>query len=71
MERKVYTGIDFFKVIAAIGIVAIHTNAKFLNTFGGLGVPFFLTVSSFFFFSKYSTLGKQDRKEYLFPKFQE
>lgn len=41
MERKVYTGIDFFKVIAAIGIVAIHTNAKFLNTFGGLGVPFF------------------------------
>lgn len=25
-----------------------------------------MTVSSFFFFSKYSTLGKQDRKEYLF-----
>lgn len=38
--HKVYTGVDIFKMIAAIGIVAIHTNVLFFKTLGRLGVPF-------------------------------
>lgn len=29
MTRKLYKGIDTFKLIAALGVVAIHTEIKF------------------------------------------
>lgn len=63
---KVYTGVDIFKMIAAIGIVAIYTNVLFLKTLGRLGVPFFVIVSSFFFFNHYLKLNnRKDKKNYL------
>lgn len=63
---KVYTGVDIFKMIAAIGIVAIHTNVLFFKTLGRLGVPFFVIVSSFFFFNHYLKLNdNQEKKKYL------
>lgn len=63
---KVYTGVDIFKMIAAIGIVAIHTNVLFLKTLGRLGVPFFVIISSFFFFNHYLKLNSnKEKKNYL------
>lgn len=49
MRNRVYTGVDIFKVFAAMGVVAIHSDATILNTIGRLGVPFFAIISSFFF----------------------
>lgn len=51
--RKIYTGVDLIKLVAAICIVAIHTSMPFFNILGRLGVPFFTIVTSFFFFKKY------------------
>ena len=48
MRNRVYTGVDIFKVFAAMGVVAIHSDATILNTIGRLGVPFFAIISSFF-----------------------
>lgn len=63
---KVYTGVDIFKMVAAIGIVAIHTNVLFFKTLGRLGVPFFVIISSFFFFNHYLKLNnRKDKKSYL------
>lgn len=44
------------KVIAAFSVVAIHTNLPILFTLGGLAVPIFIIISSFFFFKRYDQL---------------
>lgn len=48
--RRTYERLDVLKVLAAVGIVAIHTGATGLNMVGRLGVPFFAIVSSMLFF---------------------
>ena len=63
--KQTYSGLDVLKVLAAIGIVAIHTGATGLNTIGRLGVPFFAIVSSMLFFKKYQILADIERKHYL------
>ena len=50
--RRCLTGVDIFKLFAALGIVAIHTKLPLLSIIGRLGVPFFATVSSYFFLPK-------------------
>lgn len=61
VSKKYYTEIDLIKLLAAIGIVAIHTNLPFFDVIGRLGVPFFAIVSSFFFFRKWlSVANKKD-----------
>ena len=66
MTRKLYKGIDTFKLIAALGVVAIHTEIKFFDILGRLGVPFFVIISSFFFFKHYFRLNKNiQRKNYI------
>lgn len=65
-SKKLYKGIDIFKLIAALGVVAIHTDVKFFNVLGRLGVPFFVIVSSFFFFNHYFKLDNIiQRKKYI------
>ena len=64
--KKLYKGIDVFKLIAALGVVAIHTEINFLDVLGRLGVPFFVIISSFFFFKHYFYLGDAiQRKKYI------
>ena len=63
MKKKVYTGIDDFRWIAAILIITIHTSplASFWETgdfvltrvIARVGVPFFLMTSGFFLISEY------------------
>lgn len=62
---KIYKGIDVFKLFAAIGVVAIHANLVFFKTLGRMGVPFFVIISSFFFFRKYIDLDSQNQKQRL------
>lgn len=64
-KSRVYKGIDIYKLILAMGIVALHASVKFLDTLGRLGVPFFTIVSSFLFFKKYLSLTKNARSFYL------
>lgn len=63
MERKTYKGIDIIKLLAAIGVVAIHTNFPLLNIIGRMGVPLFAIFSSFFFFKHY--LIARDKNTFL------
>lgn len=42
-NKKLYKGVDIFKLIAAFGVVAINTGVDFFNILGRLGVPFFST----------------------------
>lgn len=65
MKNHTYTGVDIFKVFAAMGVVAIHSGAIVFNTMGRLGVPFFAIISSFFFFKKYLDLKKNEKETYL------
>lgn len=62
---KIYKGIDVFKLLAAVGVVAIHSNLMFFKTLGRMGVPFFVIISSFFFFRKYVDLDSQNQKQRL------
>lgn len=55
-NKTTYKGIDFFKLLAAIGIIAIHTSLPFFETIGRLGLPFFSIITSFFFFKHYLKL---------------
>lgn len=65
-SKKLYRGIDVFKLIAAFGVVAVHTGINFLNTLGRIGIPFFVIISSFFFFQHYFKLSNAEkRKEYV------
>lgn len=64
IKNKNYTGIDYFRFIAALLIVAIHTSplASFSETgdfiltriVARIAVPFFLMTSGFFLVSRYS-----------------
>lgn len=64
--KKLYKGIDIFKLVAALGVVTIHTGIKFFDILGRLGVPFFVIVSSFFFFKYYFRLNNSiQRKNYI------
>ncbi len=51
--KKEYTGVDIFKICAAFGVIAIHTDMPFLKVVGRLSVPFFAIISSFFFFKHF------------------
>lgn len=63
--KKVYTGVDVFKLLAAIGVVSIHTYFPFLEILGRVGVPFFVIISSFLFFKKYYSLELSRRMKRL------
>ncbi|MEY8441481.1 acyltransferase [Lactobacillaceae bacterium 24-114] len=65
-SKRIYTGFDLIKLIAAVGIIAIHTHAPFLNVAGRLGVPFFAIVSGFLFFNHYQQLtNAEEQRSYL------
>ncbi|MBA2914639.1 acyltransferase family protein [Limosilactobacillus frumenti] len=71
MNHKVtYEGIDCLKVVAAIGIVAIHTHVPLFETIGRLGLPFFSIVTSFFFFKHYLRLNSHDDRKHYLKKFE-
>ncbi|MDB6254885.1 acyltransferase family protein [Lactobacillus amylovorus] len=69
MTKKLYKGIDIFKLVAALGIVAIHTGIRFFNILGRLGVPFFVVISSFFFFKHYFRLNNVLKRKNYIKKF--
>ncbi|HZK19419.1 MAG TPA: serine racemase VanT catalytic subunit [Treponemataceae bacterium] len=77
-KEKEYVGIDYFRIIAAFLVVAIHTSpltdisetADFILTrvIARIAVPFFFMTSGFFLFSK-SQEGKQSfDKDVVFRK---
>ena len=63
-ENKSYTGIDIFRMIAALLVIAIHTSplssinetADFILTriFARVAVPFFFVTSGYFLITRYS-----------------
>lgn len=57
MIKKYYGEVDLLKILAALGVVAIHTGAAGLNTLGRLAVPTFAIISGVFFFKKYDAMG--------------
>ena len=71
-KNESYSGIDYFRFIAALLIVAIHTSP--LSSFSAMGdfiftriiarvaVPFFLVTSGFFLISRYSYNADKLRK---------
>ncbi|TCK98014.1 serine/alanine racemase [Natranaerovirga hydrolytica] len=73
MVKREYGGIDYFRVIAAILVVAIHTSplssvsmtADFFLTriIARVAVPFFFMVTGFFIFSK------QEKKQFSYSDF--
>ena len=63
--KKSLTGIDIFKLLAALGVVAIHTGLPFFKILGRLGVPFFIVISSYFFFRHYLKLSNVEAVKYL------
>lgn len=67
--KKLYKGIDIFKLVAALGVVAIHTEINFFDILGRLGVPFFVIISSFFFFKHYFRLNNSIQKRNYIKKF--
>lgn len=68
-KNKYYTGIDYFRLIAALLIIAIHTSplgkisdiGNFILTrvVARVAVPFFFTASGFFMLSRYDYMGKR------------
>lgn len=68
-SKKIYTGFDLIKLIAAVCIIAIHTKAPFLNVLGRLGVPFFAIVSSVLFFNRYQRLTDHGAQRAYLKKF--
>jgi serine/alanine racemase len=77
-QRKEYAGIDFFRVIAALLVVAIHTSplmefsetADYILTrvAARVAVPFFFMASGFFLFSKKENDHQQFGKLIAFVK---
>lgn len=51
MKKTVYTGVDIFKLFAAIGVVGVHSGALLISTLGRLGV-LFLQLFQVFSFSQ-------------------
>lgn len=70
MNKKIYKGVDIFKLGAAIGVVAIHTDMPLLDIIGRLGVSFFVIISSFFFFKHYLHLDNEIAKVKYLKKFE-
>lgn len=64
-RRKQYEMVDLVKFLFAITIVCIHTGVPVLKIIGRIGVPFFVIISAFLFFSKYDTLDGDEKKSYL------
>ena len=64
MNKKSYVGIDYFRVIAAILVVAIHTSPlidiseigdfAFTRIIARVAVPFFFVTSGYFVVSRYA-----------------
>lgn len=69
VSKNYYTGVDLFKLYAALGILAIHTNLPFFNIVGRLGVPFFAITSSFFFFKKYIKASRSVQRKKILLKY--
>lgn len=63
--KKSLTGVDIFKLLAALGVVAIHTGMPLFLVLGRIGVPFFVIISSYFFFRHYLMLDTYEAKKYL------
>lgn len=71
-ETKSYGGIDYFRMVAAVLVVAIHTSpllsfnetADFILTrvIARVGVPFFLMTSGFFLITRYRQDGESFRQ---------
>lgn len=78
MQRKEYTGIDYFRLISAFLVVAIHTSpltslnttADFILTrvIARVAVPFFFMASGFFLFSKKEEAREQSGRLMAFVK---
>lgn len=77
-SKKEYAGIDYFRVIAASLVVAVHTSpltglsetADFILTrvIARVAVPFFFMASGFFLFSKSEEGSRQSEKWTVFIK---
>lgn len=77
-QRKEYAGIDYFRLIAALLVIAIHTSplsglngtADFVLTrvLARVAVPFFLMTSGFFLFSKAGAENLSSKKLAVFLK---
>lgn len=71
-KQETYSGIDYFRMIAAVLIVAIHTSPLasfsatgdfiFTRIIARVAVPFFLATSGFFLISRYSYNADKLRK---------
>lgn len=71
-KQETYSGIDYFRMIAAVLIVAIHTSPLasfsatgdfiFTRIIARVAVPFFLVTSGFFLISRYSHNADKLRK---------
>lgn len=71
IKNRQYAGLDLFKIVAAILIITIHTNplssinptADYLLThiIARIAVPYFITVSGFFLFSRFTGNNAKDR----------
>ena len=74
MSKRDFKGIDFFRFISAILIVAIHTSPLmsysqtgdfiFTRIIARVAVPFFLMTSGYFLISKY-TYNADKLKEFV------
>jgi hypothetical protein len=69
ITRRQYDLVDLVKFLLAITIVAIHVGLPILKIIGRIGVPFFVIISSFLFFSKYNYLDSTGQSKY-FRKFE-
>ena len=75
MNKKKYAAIDIAKYVAALLVVCIHTypfidisetfNTYWLHIVCRLAVPFFFTVSGFFFFRKWEESHEEENLENL------
>ncbi len=61
-QSKNYDMVDCLKFLMAIGVVSIHVGVPILSTGGRLAVPFFLIISSYFFFRNYEQLDELARR---------
>lgn len=73
-EQREYGGLDYFRILCAIFVIAIHTaplatinkeiDFAFTYILGRIAVPFFFMVTGFFFFQKISN-DRQKNVEFL------
>lgn len=66
---KILKGVDIFKLMAAFGVVATHTDLPLFKRIGDLCVPFFAIVSSYFFFKHYLKLKSNLEQKKFVKKF--